>query len=197
MREFNDGPVSDEVKTLIRTGFFDRTVNKLQAQHPGVDAADAVGTAVLRLITRAPGSDPVEDVAGYLYQAARNAVLDVYDKPYRRNEVEYDPYVVDAAADPTQDHELLKTEAWRALKRLVAGWPTKNMRAYMELWLDACYFGEPLTLKDAARKLTDILGEPVKVQSIGQWKRRGLSKLAEDYQALRQASSEAAARPPR
>lgn len=187
MSEFEDPPVASEVVRLIKTGWFDRTVNRLQRQHPGIDVADAVGTAVLKLVTRSLMKEPIDDVAGYLYQTAVHGVYDAHEKLQRHPDVEYGTDELDTSLGPDQDHELLKKEAYRALQRLVRGWPNRNMREYILLWIDACYFQEPLTLADAARKLTDILGEPVNVGSVGQWKRRGLAKLIEDYQSQRQA----------
>lgn len=191
MSEFDESPISAELIRLIEHGFVDRTVRGLQAKHPDAadDVEDAVATAVVKLVTRFnSGKPPVGDIAGYVYTAARNGVYDAHKRHQR--DVEFDPDAHDSMGQ-SADHDLLQKEAYRAIQQIVRRWPNRNLREYMLLYLDALYYGEPLTIIDAARQLSDIFGEEVNPGSIGTWKRRALAKLLDDYEAKRQEDAAA------
>lgn len=185
-----ESPTAVEVVRLIEAGFLDVTVRRLQAQHPEVaaDVEDAVANAVLKLVSRPADKPAVRDVAGYLYTATRHGVLDAHKRQQRLAAYEPDEHDGD---DLPADHDLLQKEAFRALQQLVRGWPNRNVREYMLLYIDSLFYGEPLTSADAAAQLSDNFGEEVRLGSISQWKRRGLAQLLQDYEAERRVDADA------
>ena len=184
MTGFDESQHGADVVRLMEEGFLDGVVRLLRSQNPdaGDDVEDAVANAVLKLVTRTTNGAPVTDVRAYLFTAARNGVYDAHARMRRLED--FDPERHDVLGLPA-DHALLQKEAYRAVQTLVRRWPNRNLREYMLLYLDALYQDEPLTLTDAAEKLSDLFGEQVNLLSIGTWKRRALAKLLQDFEDQR------------
>jgi RNA polymerase sigma-70 factor (ECF subfamily) len=87
-----------------------------------VDAEDVLQTVFLRLLSRAPDRESVQEVESYLYRAAVNSALDVVRRRQRSRDVSLEPTQAagDSASDPARSYSSVEIRQWlrNAIARL-------------------------------------------------------------------------------
>lgn len=173
---------------LMKTGRFDGMVRWVQKSTGANvdDASDAIYSAVVKLVERLQRA-PVTSVTTWLTTVA---VTDIKNQarvvsrrrvgplpPAERETEDFaDPYRVE---DDVAARDLL-----RFLKEVVRSWPNRTMATVTELYLEAVFYDEPMSLVEAKEQTEQIIGETVSLGSIGTWKARGFDRLEEQLAAM-------------
>jgi hypothetical protein len=171
------------MEVLFRSGMLPELYGSLRAQVSGVsreEIQDAVSQAVLATLV-ARESDPPEDLAGYLFIAAKRWLLRTIAARGRVSISDIDPNTqADAGSRPDQRYS--PKELYDHLKKMVAKWDNERMRTIIELLLDAAYEGVSLRGQDLADAAEEATGEPYSLSSVFDWKKRGISRLYEELE---------------
>jgi len=170
--------LTEEIEELVREGYFDGVVGRLSARFPNLpwhDVEDAVETAVVTVLKATSEGKVIDEPRGYLYAVALN---ELRKRAKSGGAAEYDAEIHGRAESSAED-EILGRELFRVIKRLVDKWESGRMRTITLLFLESASEGERLSLVEAARLASEILGEQVPMSSVGKTKERGLRRLAE------------------
>jgi DNA-directed RNA polymerase specialized sigma24 family protein len=176
-------PTESLLEALFQDGTLAQIYRGLRAQIPSVsaeDVQDAVGHAVVATLT-ACHSAPPEDLAGYLFVAAKNRLLRAIDARGRLPTTDIDPDTrPDDGSSPDRHYD--RKDLYAFLKRLVARWDNERMRTIVEIVLDAAYQDVSLTGAEIAEQAEVLTGEQFSLSSVYDWKNRGLRRLHEELE---------------
>jgi DNA-directed RNA polymerase specialized sigma24 family protein len=175
----------DTVEAVLRAGYFDGMLRRLQAAFPEL-AQQAVEDALYGAAEKcAHRQESPDNVRAWLYAVARNHLRDLI----RRKRAEaYDPEdPVQAGSVPrasAAEDEAFPYETYRTVVKHVESWPVSKMRAVTLLVLSAAHEGEPLANSDLARLAGEALGEEMTTGTAATHKSRGLDRLRREYPTI-------------
>lgn len=172
----------------MRERFLDGLARLLERRYPGSDGAtyeDVVSESVVRLLDvgeHRTVDDPrayittiaINEMRRVLKRASRDILLD-FGAEDRDDEDEWTPQ-----RDPDErpaETDVISRLVFDYVMSLVDGWESRKLRATTRLVLEGAFIGEPLTSKELAERLGDILGEVVSRENVRKLRQRGLDRL--------------------
>lgn len=177
------GSAFDAVEQVLRAGYFDGMLRRLQASFPSLPqpaVEDALYEAAERCAKR---PEPPDNVRAWLYAAARNRLRDV---TRRRPTESFDPddSTHDTRRAPSAEDESFPDDTYRAVVKHVEGWPVSKRRVVVLLVLEAAHEHEPLPNDQLARLAGELLGEPMSPETAAVHKSRGMARLRAEYPTI-------------
>ena len=131
------------------------------------DAEDIVQDVALRLLTRTPDPVPVQNIAGYVYRAVRNRIIDVLrSRPSPREASrDADPWSVFAGMFQDEPDAEIPESVFEALQQAIAGLRPEYQRVIRALDFDGYTY----------RELSEESGIPA--GTLMSWRHRALAEL--------------------
>jgi len=171
----NFDEVADEVRKMIAQGFVDGLVRRYEARFvayaPHVE--DVVYDQVEQVVRRSK-EERIEDPRRLLVWLVRRRILDLLKRPPGRY-----GYEAEEGEDwDTPEVVAERSALFRAVKELVARWPNRRMRILTELFLDAGFHGEQLSMLDAQTIMREQYGEDMTYDNVKRTVNRGWGRLA-------------------
>jgi hypothetical protein len=170
---------SSAIEQMLGDGFLDGLVLLYEQQFstfkPMVE--DVVFDQVAILAKKAQLGKEIEDPRACLVWYVKRRLLDLTRRPPPRYGAEAD-YV-----DPAESPEAIaiRQGLYEYVKSLLDRWPNKQMAIVTRLFLDAAYYGEPLSVGEAQGILADDFDYNLSTDNIRQLKSRGLGRLTEQF----------------
>lgn len=162
-----------QLQDLMSSGYVDRLVRRLEASFR-VDYAtveDGVAEAVLRLARRW-GRAQVDDVGAWLTVVVTNWLK------HRVTHIGLDELPSEPADDALRPEDVaVAADMLRYVKDVIGRWENRNVATITQLYVEAAFAGEPLSLVEARDLAQQILGENISLGSVGTWKSRGFDRL--------------------
>jgi DNA-directed RNA polymerase specialized sigma24 family protein len=171
----DEPPGSNEIRQLMQGQYFPATVGLLMKQYPDLasKAEDAVFDGVLQFLAKRAAGGVIEHPAAWIRTASRSHLLNLKRRAVRETT---DEDLMKRPA-PSYQPNVEDKDVLNYLKSLIERWPNARMRVITLLYLEAGYFGEPLSVEEAASSVSAILCEDVPWTSISKTRLRGLERL--------------------
>jgi DNA-directed RNA polymerase specialized sigma24 family protein len=169
-------PGSDEVRRLMRGPTLAVIAGALRKTYPDASShvEDAVIEGVVSFLAKRKAGVEIENPAGWIRVTAKNYLLNKLEREIGRETTDEN---LSSFAESRGEPSLEDREMFQFIKGLVERWESRRLKVVTLLFLEAGYEGEPLSQMEAANYASDILGEDVPWTSIGQTRRRGLTRL--------------------
>lgn len=169
-------PGSDEVRQLMQDRTLAVIAGALGKTYPDVSShvEDAVVEGVVRYLAKRKAGVEIENPAGWIRVTAKNHLLNKLEREIGRETTDEN---LSSVAESCGEPSLEDRETFQFIKGLVERWESRRLKVVTLLFLEAGYEGEALSHVEAANYARDILGEDVPWTSIGQTRRRGLTRL--------------------
>lgn len=171
---------------LLFDQYFDTAVRKLMARYgpPREDIEDALSKAVAVAVRRSKslGFKTVDDLRGYLWRVAENALRRVRRTATSR----YESFNEDHAellmgGDEVEPYPVQESFV-RWLLDIVDRWPTETQRTAARLKIEATWEGLALSFSELAELMSDALDREISPGDAGTHWRRAAEKLAQEVQ---------------